>query len=273
MSETQNFPIVIFFSVRNNEILAANYNETHSHLLIYDHVTSRLSSFTITYHVMDAIWTPKGNILYILALYGNKNHLLESISETGQLIKRTEMKNPRSITISSDDVIYLASHDSVYRSANEGVSWSLTFKIFPEWRHCLMVVKVTFNRSNDYLVLQSKGDNDRSLGMYSINEQLSEQNVTLKSIEMSFSGDDLGILEGKNILAYDGGINFFLNDWKNGAVYAFSFIDPYVCQLRPSNNISDTPQRLAFGSQQLYVGQINGIVTVYKLAYENHACE
>ena len=278
---TQQFPTMVhILSVLNDKILTAYYNETHSHLITYSSIGFRLVNVTVKGYVTDATWTPKYNIMYILTKYSNGVEKFKKrvrpvikISDTGQPIKSTEMMDPNSFTLSADDIIYLASHDSVFRSTDDGVSWRLNFKILPQWSHCLSVIKLTVNRSNDFWVLQSKSGTDRSLGVYSINEQLTYSNETWRVTSVPFLAGDLKTLMGNNVLTHDGGTNILFSDWRNGAIYLLSTIDLHFCQLLPATNISKMQQHLAVEGSQLYVGQMDGAVSVFKLTYEKQVTD
>ena len=72
--------------------------------------------------LQDAMWTSFGNIIYTTT----NSRKVVLISESGKFIADTLMTNPQYLSISSDNLIYLAdSQTGIYESKNDGVSWKL----------------------------------------------------------------------------------------------------------------------------------------------------
>ena len=238
-----------------------------SQLFIYSREGRHRSTITTNDNdeLFDAMWTPRGNIVYT-TLDSNK---VVVISESGKVITTyTRMTEPRDLSVSSDNIIYLADSETggVYQSTDDGVSWSLVFKSTDGWR-CIQVIKVTTDHSDDFWTLEYNRDsNNYHLRVYSVDRRRSDGNVTWRDINVTTT-------DGKHIdvscssLSYDGNMNIFLSDFNNKAVHVLSVNGQYHCQLLSSLHIENEPWRLAVDEERqlLYVGQWDGVVGVFKL--------
>ena len=239
-----------------------------SQLFIYSREGRHLSTITTNNNdtLWDATWTPRGNIVYTTF-----NYKVVVMSESGKVITTyTQMTVPRCLSVSSDNIIYLADYmTGVYQSTDDGVSWSLVFKPTDGW-HCKQVIKVTTDHSDDFWTLENSDNDNYHLRVYSENRRRSDGNVTWRDINVTTT-------DGKNInlsnsrLSYDGNMNIFLNDLHNKAVHVLSVNGQYHCQLLSSHHIKNKPYRLAVDKERqlLYVGQDTGVVGVFKLTYGN----
>ena len=237
-----------------------------SQLFIYSREGRHLSTITTNDNdqLRDATWTPRGNIVYT-TWFSNR---VVVMSESGKVITtHTQMTEPRCLSVSYDDIIYLADLETgVYQSTDDGVSWSLVFKSTNR-QHCKQVIKVTTDHSDDFWTPEDIGINYH-LRVYSVDRRLSDDKVTWRDIYVPTT-------DGKHIdlsyssLSYDGNMNIFLSDRYNKAVHVFSVNDEYHCQLLSSHHIKNDPYRLAVDKklQLLYVGQGYGVVGVFKLTY------
>ena len=241
-----------------------------SQLFIYSREGRHLSTITTNDNdeLWDATWTPRGNIVYTI-WHSNK---VVVMSESGKVITtHTHMTLPRYLSVSSDDIIYLAdSQTGVYQSTDDGVSWSLVFKSTDGW-HCDQVIKVTTDHSDDFWTLEQSGEYpniNNHLRVYSVDRRRSDGNVTWRDINVPTT-------DGKHIdlsyssLSYDGNMNIFLSDYYNKAVHVLSVNGQYHCQLLSSHHIENVPCRLAVDKERqlLYVGQNEGVLGVFKLTY------
>ena len=238
-----------------------------SQLFIYSREGRHLSTITTNNNdrLLDAMWTPRGNIVYTTC---NSNKVVV-MSESGKVITtHTQMADPRCLSVSSDNIIYLADYETgVYQSTDDGVSWSLVFKPTDGW-HCWRVIKVTTDHSDDFWTLEHSDNNNWHLRVYSVNRKRSDGNVTWRDINVSTTDGKHIDLSGSR-LSYDGNMNIFLNDWDNKAVHMLSVNGQYHCQLLSSHHIKNTPYILAVDKecQLLYVGQDKSVVGVFKLTY------
>ena len=269
----QNFSVdqlegwfVNILSVFNDKFLVSSGGL--SQLFIYSK-GRHLSTITINNNdkLRDATWTPRGNIVY--TTYDSNKVVV--LLESGKIITtHTQMISPRYFSVSNDDIIYLADYETgVYQSTDDGVSWSLVFKSTDEW-HCLQVIKVTTDHSDDFWTLQESDNKNYHLGVYSVDRRRSDGYVTLRDINVTtIDGKHINLLYSS--LSYDGNMNIFLSDYHSKAVHVLSMNGQYHCQPLSSYHIKNEPCRLAVDKERqvLYVGQDEGVVEVFNLTYGN----
>ena len=256
--------IVNILSVFNDKLLVSCI--TRSRLFIYSREGRHLSTITTNDWLRDATWTPSGNIVYTKC-YSNK---VVVMSESGKVIttKKKKMTSPRYLSVSSDDIIYLADYETgVYQSTDDCVSWSLVFKSTGGW-HCWQVIKVTTDHSDDFWTLEESNNYNYHLRVYSVDRRCSDGNVTWRDINVTTT-DGQHIDLSWSSLSYDGNMNIFLSDYANKAVHVLSVNGQYHCQLLSSHLIKNKPLKLAVDKERqlLYVGQVEGVVEVFKLTY------
>ena len=251
-------------SVFNNKLLVSGYGL--SQLFIYSCEGRHLSIITTNDNdkLCDATWTPRGNIVYTT---WDSNKLVV-MSESGEVIAtHTRMTKPRYLSVSSDDIIYLADYRTgVYQSTDDGVSWSLVFKSTDGW-YCIQVIKVTTDHSDDFWTLEESDNDSYHLGVYSVDRRRSDGNVTWRDINVPTTDGKHINLSHSSRLSYDGNVNIFLSDYHNKAVHVLSVNGQYHCQLLSSHHIKNKPWRLAVDKkrQLLYVGQEGSVVCVFEL--------
>ena len=268
----QNFTVdqlkgywVTILSVFNDKLLVSCVGL--SRLFIYSREGRHLSTITInnSYRLWDATWTPRGNIVYTTWL-SNK---VVVMSESSKVITtHTQMTDPRYISVSCDDIIYLANYKTgVYQSTDDGVSWSLVFKSTDGW-HCEQVIKVTTDHSDDFLTREESDNNNHHLRVYSVDRRRSDGNVTWRDINVPTT-DGKHINLSNSRLSYDGNMNIFLSDSDNEAVHVLSVNGQYNCELLSSQHFKNLLCRLAVDKERqlLYVGQRESVVGVFKLTY------
>ena len=257
---------VNILSVFKDKLLVSRYDV--SQLFIYSCEGRHLSTITINDNdkLYDATWTPRGNIMY--TTYNNK---VVVISESRKVITtHTQMTAPRYLNVSNDNIIYLVDRETgVYQSTDDGVSWSLVYKP-TDGGHCWQVIKVTSDQNDDFWTLEESGNNWH-LRVYSVDRRRSDSrpNVTRRDINVpTTDGKRTDLLASS--LSYDGNMNIILSDFYNKAVHVFLVNGQYHCQLLSSHHIKKKPFRLALDKERklLYIGQLNGVVEVFKLTYE-----
>ena len=257
---------VDILSVFNDKLLASCVDL--SQLFIYSREGRHLSTITTNDNdqLWDATWTPRGNIVHTT---WDSNKVVV-MSESGEVIStHTQMTEPRYLSVSSDDIIYLADWETgVYQSTDDGVSWSLVFKSTDGW-HCEQVIKVTTDHSDDFWTLEKSDNNNYHLRVYSVDRRSSDDNVTWRDINVTATDGKHIDLSVYSRLSYDGNMNIFLNDYRNKAIHVLSVNGQYHCQLLSSHYIKNIPYRLAVDKERqlLYVGQYKGVVEVFKLTY------
>ena len=213
----------------------------------------------------DAIWTPRGNIIYTTD-DGNKVIVMSDIGSVISIYKK--LTDPRYLSLCGNDIIYLTDWETgVFQSTDDGISWSLVFKS-TDGRHCEQVIKVAKEHSDDFWTLEKSG-NKYHLRVYSVDRQ------RLNGNEVKWMDINVTTTDGKNInlrdssLAYDGRMNIFLSDRYNKTVHLLSSNGQYLSQLLPSGLIRISPCKLAVDRERrlLYIGQAWGIMGVFELAY------
>ena len=256
---------VDILSVFNDKLLVSS--DCLSQLFIYSREGRHLSTITIRddAKLWDATWTPCGNIVYTT----QTSNEVVAMSESGKVItKHIQMKQPRCLSVSNDDIIYLADLETgVHQSTDDGVSWSLVFKSSDGWS-CGQVIKVTTDHCNEFWTLEGSDNGNLHLRVYSVDRRHSDVKVTWRDINVPTT-------DGKHIdlsysrLSYDGNMNIFFNDNQNKAVHVLSVNGQYHCQLLSSHHIKNTPYRLAVDKERqlLYVGQEESVVGLYELTY------
>ena len=267
---TDSYSGVTILSVFNDKLLVSYGGSLLglSQLFIYSREGRHLSTITIHNNdkLCDATWTPRGNIVYT-TLYSNK---VVVMSKSGKVITtHTQMTEPRCLSVSNDDIIYLAdSETGVYQSKDDGVSWSLVFKSTDGW-HCEQVIKVTTDHSDDFWTLEQSDNNNHHLGVYSVDRRRSDGNVTWRDINVPTTDGKHINLSYNSSLSYDSNMNIFLSDCDNKAVHVLSVNGQYHCQLLSSHHFKNEPLRLAVDKERqlLYVGQMWSVVGVFKLTY------
>ena len=256
---------VDILSVFNDKLLVSGGGR--SQLFIYSREGRHLSTITTKNNdkLWDATWTPRGNIVYTTCGYSNR---VVVMSESGEVIATHKMTELRCLSVSCDDIIYLADETGVYQSTDDCVSWSLVFKSTDGW-HCGQVIKVTTDHSDDFWTLEYSDNNNYHLRVCSVDRRSSDGNVTWRDINVTTTHGEHIDLSGSR-LSHDGNMNIFLSDYNNKAVHVLSVNGHYHCQLLSSHHIKNKPCRLAVDKERqlLYVGQREGVVGVFKLTYE-----
>ena len=258
---------VDILSVFNDKLLVGS--QGYSQLFIYSREGRYVSTFNIDDNgpVIDATWTPRGNIVY--ATYNDK---LVVMSELGKVsTTQTHLKSIQKLHVSSDDIIYLTTIDwgisqGVYQSTDDGVSWSLVFNITDEFLFRKDLIKVATDHVDEFWIL-NRFDN-YFLSVYCKDKRRSDGNVTRRIITaplINVEHDDL--LNGT--LSYDGNMNIFLSDMHNKAVHVLLTNGQYHRQLLSSHQIKANPCILVVDKERqlLYIGESKGLVEVFKLTY------
>ena len=263
---------VDILSVFKDKLLVGS--KGYSQLFKYSHEGRYLSTITIndndqlsTFNiddndsVYDATWTPHGNIVY--TTYNNK---LVVISKSGEVsAPQTHIKYPRKLHVSSDDIIYLTETDlhiglNVYQSTDDGVSWSLVFKIAGKMLLYKELFKVATDHVDEFWILKRQVPKEyQNSFVYCMDKRRSDGTVTRRNIKVD---------EHVN-LSYGDNMNIFLSDMRNKAVHVLSANGQYHCQLLSSHQISADPYKLVLDKERqlLYIGESKGEVKVFKLTY------
>ena len=259
---------VSVLAVFNNKLLIGC--ESCDLLFVYSHEGRFLSTIKLNNDEVnllnDATWTPRGNIVYTTL---NTNKVVV-MSESGKINSvYTRLTTPRYISVSNENIIYLADEETgLYQSTDDAISWNLVFKPADGWR-CLQATKVTADRVVDFWTL-GRDNNDTVLyrRVYSVDS--SNGLMTWKNINLTTqNGKDINF--PYNSVSYDGNMNFFILDVAKKVVHSFSPKGQHYCQLLSLPNFKNFPSKLAVDKERLllYVGQMGGVVGVFKLTYGN----
>ena len=259
-------------SVFNNTLLVSCANKL-AHLFIISHEGHLLSAIKINKNMLlDATWTPHGNIMIVYNSVETNEVVL--MSRSGEIIiTHSNFTAPHYLSVSIDDIIYLAEWDiGVYQSEDGGVSWSLVFNSDVGW-HCMQVLKVTNGQWDDFWTLEIKSDSQtyhiRTYSMRHGRLNGTNGNVTGR---FSTATNDKDIYLQFSRLSYDGRMNIFLTDYYNCAVHVLSTNSWYYSELLYLHGYGDeycNVLRLSIDRdrQLLYVGQIQSTLKVFKLNY------
>ena len=226
-------------------------------------------NFSDRYLAVDATWTPRGNIIYTTTALNVKMVLMSQSAEIIAIDEPTRF--PRFVSVSNDEIIYLTDYNAdVYQSTNEGVSWSLVFSS-PDYYLIREVIKVTFENSDELWFLEEQKDEISHLRAYSTDRSLSKGDILWRYINVT-TIDNKKINFSSSRFSNDGNMNIFLNDKDGKTVQLLPVNGPHCCQLQPLNHhFESEPHRVAVDKkrQLLYVGQMGGVIGVFKLTYGN----
>ena len=252
--------VEILSVLKNKLLISCNH---HSEFYIYDDKGNLLSIINNSSigELLDATWTPHGNIVYTT----HTDTTVMVISESGKFIsKHKQMERPWYFSVSSDDVIYLVDAKAgVYRSTDNGLSWSLLFKSTSEWG-CLEVIKVTTNYGDDFWTVKKSYANN----FFRVYKRIPNGSATWRDINYPTTVSKPIDLSGSR-LSYDGAMNIFVSAKYEKAVQVLSVNGQYYRQLLSSHHIKSLPFRLAVVKecQLMFVGQELGVVLVFKMKY------
>ena len=242
------------------------YSRTGHHLL-----SIRTKDNELLY---DATWTPRGNIVYT-TLSNKVVTVSESLDK--YITTHTLMKQPLFLSVSNDGVVFVAdSTTGVYQSTDDGISWSCVFNS-PGGLYFYQVIKVKTDYNVDFWIMEVNAHQNYSMRAYSVDKKSPNGNVTWRDIKVPMKNGKFIDLS-KSILAYDGNMSIFLSDPDNRAVDVLSVIDQCHYQLVSKNHKIYSPRRLAVDKKnlELFVGQGEGVVGVFKLTYRlesRHVCD
>ena len=226
-------------------------------------------NITTENNLIDATWTPKGNIIY--SSYDPKEVVV--MSEHGQVITtHSEIDDPRFFSVSNEGVIFLGDYTHcLYQSTDDGISWNCAVVNLDEsyrriWRtgitdrsKCFQAIKITTNEINQFWILETSDENSAFLSVYSLDR---------KRTNKIFSWRELNIILSTNSrLSYDGNMKVFVSDTltKNVSIISLNSHHEYF-QLSIIQTTSCS-HGLTFdrNRQLLFVGQEDGLIEVFQM--------
>ena len=263
-----------------------------SQLFIFPEGSSHFTQLNISGELVDAKWTPYGNIIVSTTTHWSEDKLVV-ISKSGEMISESvvmisesgEQKNnhnhlssPQFISVSSDGVIYVACWETtgVYQSTDDGISWSLVFKSNSAEGHYIQAIKVIDYKGNDFWTMLTPDNamDSHSLRIYSIaRKQFANDTKKWKAVPFpaEFSGDFCSTPCDARLL-YDGDVSIFLYDQVHKVIRVFSVNGSYHNQLLSSDQLGSNGE--VYGlmidktSRRLFVGQRHGVIKVFSLNYD-----
>ena len=244
-------------------------SETDLGLHIYSSKGYYNATLPIERGLRDVAWSPNGNI--VVSIRNNEHNYVMTMSERGNILKRTEMQLPLGLSVSNDNIIYLVDKGThLYQSRDDGISWNLVFKSKNNKRLWCYVVKVTTvpTLKDDFWVIELEEKKILHLSVYNMNitstgvygEWL--QTITIETDEKRIENIDY------SCLFFDGS-NIFVCDYFTRIIYLLSVVLRTPWQMISSSHIQNFVTGLAVNrkSQLLYVAQKGAIVSVFKLVY------
>jgi hypothetical protein len=119
-------------------------HQLHIYSANCSHVTSLATPHNDMVH--DAVWTPRGNIVYTEHNRGK----VVTLSQSGDVIQLNNVSHASNLSVSTDGVIYLTSLSmhyytwlsSIYQSTDDGLTWSHMFDVSGDF-WCYHVIKVS----------------------------------------------------------------------------------------------------------------------------------
>ena len=256
---------VDILSIYKNKLIVSCFG--YSRIFIYNHKGSHLSTVITNNNdwLLDAAWTPRGNIVYTTS----RVNKVVVVAESGKLITTcTQITEPRYLSVANDGIMYLANFNTgVYQSTDDGMNWSLVFKSTDGW-HSWQVIKVTTDNNDDFWTLEVDNNKKYHLRVYSADTSNVNSSVKWRDIQVIPKNGKLKSFES-SIMTHDGNMNVFISFRYTDGVYVLSINGSYQCQLISSNDIQNKPFRLAvdYEGQLLYVGQKKSVVEVFNLTY------
>ena len=265
-------------SVFNDKLIASS--QGHTDLFVYSHDGQfQLLNITTNDTLIDATWTPRGNIVYTTF-----SKLVVWLPGTGGNTRITRTGDCSFLSMSNDTIYLADSETGVYYSTDDGLSWNHVFNSTDGWS-IWQVIKVTYNHNVAFWALEyHKSSVINRLHEYSVVKESVANNTTWNNLKITTNyskARDINITkpDGKRInlkastLAYDGSTKVFLLENIGETIHVFSVSGLYYCQLRLVNHHKDSdfldPFRLTVNNKRrlLYVGHYNRRVSVFKLTY------
>ena len=247
--------IVTILSVMNKILVSSS---TSKQLFCFSLDGENFTTITLTDQLRDAMWSSDNNI--VCTTY--YSHQVLVISETGQLIKSSQMTNPKCLSVSKGNVIYLADwKNGVYKSADGGMTWDHVFSS-PDGGNCWQVIKVANQNGDDYWTLEMKKDQPK-LRVYNIVTNNETTFISYRDVVLPTSLNvNINLLNAS--MACDGENLIYLSDSFNGTVHIFSVSGKYQRPLSLADNLGSSGALAVEKNQRLFLGT-KGSVKIFTL--------
>ena len=258
-----------------------------SELYVYHEGSSHFAKIIISGMLIDAKWTPRGNIIMSTTTEVLDERLVV-ISKTGEVISQfyeivtvfneeqlNRLSSPQFISVSSDDVIYVACWRTtgIYQSKDDGISWNLVFKSAVFEGHYIQAIKVNSYQGNDFWTVVKSNGGSHSLRMYSAERELANDTNKWRTVSLPAEfREGLSLPRYESRLSYDDDVSMFLSDQVHKAVHVFSINGSYLCQLLSLDQTGS--EGFVYGlmvdkkNRRLFIGKSYGLIKVFKLNYD-----
>ena len=232
-------------------------------LFIYSCDGDHLSTVTVNDTLTHATWTPSGYIVFTSYI----NTKVVTVTEFCTVVYSTYMPFPQYLSVSSDNVIYLADRNKgIYQSTDDGMTWSLVFKSNDKWT-ILQVHKVTMSKTDYFWTWQLGQSHTPRLCVYSSTYPIIANNATCQSIKilknnyMTFYPSNLLFDENTNILYSDSIQNY---------LHLFLVSGLYQRQLLVLSKTKNEAWTFTMDKKRLlmYAGESDGVIEVFSLNYQ-----
>ena len=242
---------------------------SNSQMYVYSRGGCHISIVTITKgdNLYDASWTPCGNIVYTTNNCENNDNGVVVMSEFGKVISRTQLTAPRYLTVSDDNTIYLTDFEmGVYQSTDDGLHWTLVIERTDKKWYCRQIIKQATDYSDNFWALECNND-------YSSDQAYRLRKYSMQGNNLTWV--DINLPKNINLhycssLAYDDNANILFNNYDSRTIYTWSLNKLVYNQELSPDDITKKPYKLIVDAkrQQLYVGQNDGIVEIFKLSHK-----
>ena len=224
------FSSITILSFFNYQLLVGEYKQT---FFIFNQNMKHIRTIHTKYCadsslIRDAIWTPKGDILYAQSQC-NKVYL---ISDYDAFITANTVTDPRKFSI-FDNNIYLADYYSgVYQSTDDGFTWTLILKSANEGHFC-QAIKIIADSYSYFWTLEMLQE-VTYLQVYRADTRNADSTETF--INTNLNRPFQTIVEGNSQIWYDGRTFVFAGKSMIQGFQVYSLNGEYRFTLLPSEN-------------------------------------
>lgn len=194
---------------KNGELLVGSSWNTKSEnfLHIYDtegrHISTVKNLHGHNNYVHDATWTPRGNIVFTIR---KQPAQVMTVTRTGDVVATTKMNDALQLSVSADDVIYVACGTrGVYQSTDDGERWSRVFTCSENLAN--KAIKVSSDSNTDIFYVLGKYKAEWHLREYTLNRRKSNNNVTWRDVTLIYSSISHELFFS---MAFDGRMKVFV---------------------------------------------------------------
>ena len=259
-----NSTAISILSVVQDKILVGSHSSNT--LFIYNQHGVRLQTINLIDKLHDAVWTTSGNIIY--TIFGSRQVVTRSL--TNEVSNRTSLGRPLFLSISYDDIVYLADKErGIYESTNDGFGWSHILQSAHGW-DCMYAIRVISANDISYWTLEANTSypNSHVLHIYNVvddnkqlNDSMSRRKVNVPIIDTNTADS----LEWSFLLHINESPVVLISDMFSGTVHALLTTGQYYGQILSDPNINYPHRIAAEKSHVFYVGDIGGTIRKYEI--------